>query len=108
MTFVCENIKYLRNYAGITQGDLANFVGLKKSNIGCYEERRGTPSYESIVKIAHLFEVTVHEIVTVDFKTQDILLNCIPDTKLYRISEYRERQSEMAEQSISLLRSLAK
>ena len=110
MAYIGQNIKYLRNFASITQVELANVLDLNRSAIGSYEEKRSEPPYEAIIKIAHFFDVRIHDLVTVDFQVQDLLLNSVPDTKLYSIEQYREKQhlSDVNEQAIRFLRQINK
>lgn len=57
------NLKQLRKRSGLTQGTLADKLGLKRAVIGAYEEGRAEPKIENLIKIANFFNRTVDEIV---------------------------------------------
>lgn len=52
-----ENMKSLRKGLGITQADAAIKTGLKKHNIGAYEEGRSEPSFEDLIKITTAYDI---------------------------------------------------
>lgn len=66
MIYLKENMRYLRRQKGMTQGDLADKLTVKRSLIGSYEEGRGVPKLSVLKQMADLFEVSVDELVAVD------------------------------------------
>ena len=64
MNYIAENIKYLRKNKGITQEQLANKIGVKRSNIGAYEENRAEPKLRVLLNICHYFNIDVDSIIT--------------------------------------------
>ena len=72
MSYLNKNIKYLRKQRGFTQSELAERIGLKRAQIGSYEEFRAEPRIETIQKIAYLFEETLDRLINYDLtKSQD-------------------------------------
>ena len=55
---VGEKIKELRSAKGITQSELAEIVGVTTSAVSSYEVSARQPSYDILVKMAKLFNVT--------------------------------------------------
>ncbi len=53
-----ENIKNLRTTSNMTQGDLAERLRVTISSISAYENGSRMPSYDILIKIARLFNVT--------------------------------------------------
>ncbi len=53
-----ENIKILRMSANMTQGDLADKLRVTVSSISAYENGVRMPSYDTLIKIARLYNVT--------------------------------------------------
>lgn len=51
-------IKQLRTTKRLTQNQLANRLGLTKSAISAYENSERVPSYDILIKLASLFNVT--------------------------------------------------
>lgn len=47
-------IKAARKSVGMTQGDLADKVGICRSHIGAIEHGRYKPSFETVLKIANV------------------------------------------------------
>lgn len=68
--YIGENITYLRNRKGLTQGQLADELGLKRTNIAGYETGKAMPPIEALVKIAQYFAVSLDEIVLKRFESQ--------------------------------------
>jgi len=62
MVYLKENMKYLRKMIGITQGDLAEKLDIKRSLIGSYEEGRGVPKLSVIKQMAEHFGVSMDEL----------------------------------------------
>ena len=61
-----KNLKYLRKTKGLTQQELANHLGIRRSSIGAYEECRATPKYDTLEKVSDFFEVTIDLLVKED------------------------------------------
>ncbi len=66
MSYINQNIKYLRKQRGFTQSDLAERIGLTRSIIGAYEEQRAEPKIETIQKLAYLFELSLDQLINQD------------------------------------------
>lgn len=66
MIYLKENMKFLRKEHGMTQGDLAEKLDVKRSLIGSYEEGRGVPKLSVLKQMAELFEITVDELLASD------------------------------------------
>jgi len=62
MVYLKENMKYLRKMNGLTQGELAEKLDLKRSLIGSYEEGRGVPKLSVIKQMAELFGVSMDDL----------------------------------------------
>ncbi len=66
MTTVSKNIKFLRKAARLTQEQLAERIGIKRSLLGAYEEGRADPRLNNLLAIARIFEVTVDQLISGD------------------------------------------
>jgi transcriptional regulator with XRE-family HTH domain len=66
MIYLKENMKFLRKAQGMTQGDLAERLAIKRSLIGSYEEGRGAPKLSVLKQMADLFGITVDELLVVN------------------------------------------
>lgn len=51
-------LKQLRQILQVTQGDLANIIGVKASTIANYESNRNEPSFDKLVVLAKYFNVS--------------------------------------------------
>ena len=54
-----QNLKKMRKQHGVTQGELANIVGIEKSSVSKYETANVIPSIDILKKIASVFNVSV-------------------------------------------------
>ncbi len=59
MGVISENIKFFRKQLGLTQEQLAQKIGIKRSLLGAYEEGRAEPGLETLTVLARLFGATV-------------------------------------------------
>lgn len=69
-----EMLRYLRLRAGYSQQDLADILKISKSTIGMYEQGRRKPDFETLEKIADIFNVDMNFLignVKVDESTPD-------------------------------------
>ena len=62
MVLIGKRIKELRTEYKFTQTELAEKVGVTKSTIAAYENDSRQPSYEVLVKMADVFNVTIDSI----------------------------------------------
>lgn len=58
-----DKIRYLRIKRGETQQDLAKIIGVSNQSVAYYEGDKREPNLETIIKIAHHYNVTLDELV---------------------------------------------
>jgi transcriptional regulator with XRE-family HTH domain len=66
MSIVSNNIKFLRKREHLTQEQLAQKIGIKRSLIGAYEEGRADPRLNNLLKMSELFKVSVDTLISRD------------------------------------------
>lgn len=66
MTTVSKNIKFLRKKDRLTQEQLAEKIGIKRSLLGAYEEGRADPRLNNLLVIARIFDVSVDKLISSD------------------------------------------
>lgn len=66
MTTVSKNIKFLRKKERLTQEQLAEKIGIKRSLLGAYEEGRADPRLNNLLVIARIFDVSVDKLISSD------------------------------------------
>ncbi|MEE9374098.1 MAG: helix-turn-helix domain-containing protein [Saprospiraceae bacterium] len=66
MSYLNHNIKYLRKQKSLTQTEIAEKIGIKRSLIGAYEEHRAEPKIETIQKVAYLFNLSLDALINQD------------------------------------------
>ena len=59
MSIFGDNIKRLRKNKGLKQQELADIWGIKRTTYSDWENGKTEPSYENLVKLADLFEVSL-------------------------------------------------
>lgn len=64
MVLIGKRIKELRNKYKFTQTELAEKVGVTKSTIAAYENDSRLPSYEVLIKMAYVFNVTIDSLLS--------------------------------------------
>lgn len=64
MSYISENLKQLRKTNGLTQDELANKLGIKRSLVGAYEEGRAEPPVQNLKNISKVFGVSIDDFVS--------------------------------------------
>lgn len=64
MSYFSANLKYLRGKRDLSQQGLADAIGVKKSNIGSWEEGRATPNLEILMNLANYFSISIQDLLT--------------------------------------------
>lgn len=59
MTIFSERIKRLRKNKGLKQQELAEILGIKRNTYSDWENGKTEPSFENLIKLADLFEVSL-------------------------------------------------
>lgn len=57
--FICENIKYLRKKAKMTQEELALEMGVSRQSLAKWENGESLPDVMNCVKISELFDISI-------------------------------------------------
>ncbi|WP_116127638.1 helix-turn-helix transcriptional regulator [Lewinella sp. IMCC34183] len=68
MNYLSSNIKFLRKQRKLSQQQLADDLGVKRSNIAAYETKNVEPRLALINEMANYFEVPLEDLVIVDLK----------------------------------------
>ena len=61
------NLKFWRRELALTQAQMAEKLGIKRSLVGAYEEGRAEPRLATLVNMSRLFGITLDQLVTTDF-----------------------------------------
>lgn len=90
MSLVSNNIKFLRKNNHLTQEQLAEKIGIKRSLLGAYEEGRAAPRLNNLLKISEIFKVSVDTLISEDVSELDSafgnVFNQKPRTKVLSIT----------------------
>lgn len=63
MSLISDNLKLLRKKNGLTQEQMAQQIGIKRSLLGAYEEGRADPRISNLLKFAEIFGLTVDQLI---------------------------------------------
>ncbi len=66
MEIVNLNFKVLRKKKGMTQQEFADFLSIKRANVGAYEEGRAKPNYDVLMKLSEEFDITLDTLMRQD------------------------------------------
>lgn len=70
VSYFAGNLKYLRANKFLTQDNLADQIGIKRSSLASYEEERAEPDLITFSRICKIFGVSMEEMITKDFRKQ--------------------------------------
>ena len=62
VVYLNTNLSLLRKKWGLTQGEMAEVIGLTQSAIGLYESGDREPSLKNLIKIAEYFSVSIDDL----------------------------------------------
>ena len=66
--FFSKNLRYIREAKHqLTQGALADVLGVSRSALSAYEDSRAEPRILLLIKISQYFEVTIDEMININF-----------------------------------------
>lgn len=68
-TYLPQNIRYLRKKMSLSQEELASKVGLNRGNIASYEKGVAEPKNCNLLKLAHVFGISIVDLIEKDLKT---------------------------------------
>jgi len=73
MSLISENLKHLRKQLGLTQEQMAEQLGIKRSLLGAYEEGRADPRISNLLKFAEIFSLSVDQLITTNLTNNNQL-----------------------------------
>ncbi|MBQ9041605.1 MAG: helix-turn-helix transcriptional regulator [Eggerthellaceae bacterium] len=96
MAKIGENIKNLREAAGMSQDQLADHIGKTRSAVSQYESGKIMPRMGVIEDLAHLFKVPKTEIIgeRIDCATVNLAEGSLTSSERALVSFFREMDSE--------------
>ena len=86
-----ERLKYLRKIKGITQVELSKYLGYGYTAISNYENTVHQPDYDTLMKIAEYFGVSVDFLIGFDDSVERT--DCIPE-EIKLLHKYRKLRLE--------------
>ena len=78
MKVVAERIRSLRESARLSQVKMGEIVGARQSSLNRYEQDQSSPSYETLVRYADFFDVSLDYILGRTDDPQGKLYECKP------------------------------
>lgn len=73
MSLISDNLKYLRKKISLTQEQMAQQIGIKRSLLGAYEEGRADPRISNLLKFAEIFSLSVDQLIGENLATENNL-----------------------------------
>ena len=71
MSLISNNLKYLRKKVSLTQEQMAQQIGIKRSLLGAYEEGRADPRISNLLKFSEIFNLSVDQLIGTDLTTEN-------------------------------------
>lgn len=71
-------LKKLREDRGLTQGEIADFLGVKSATISLYESSSCQPTTDVLVKMARLYDTTTDYLLGIDTKKSIVTKDLLP------------------------------
>lgn len=98
-TILPRNIKFLRKRSNLSQAELADKLGVKRSNIAAYESKNVEPRLRIILAMAKFFDVNIETLITSVVEEMVEIRSFSADNKQLSAQEntYPIKDSELAE-----------
>ncbi len=104
-------LKELREQKGISQSQLAKYLGVVRSTVCQYEKGNRQPDTETLIKIANFLNVTVDELIERELitpeeraagasETKKISVSPIEDEMLYLFRQIGNKRGEDAQRAL--------
>lgn len=90
--FLAENIRNLRKRRNWSQEELAQQVGLNRGNIASYEKGTAEPKICNLLKISHLFGVSILDLLGRDMRDADLPSGNGAGIKAWRLDQEKWSQ----------------
>lgn len=71
MKYFADNLRFLRKEKGISQGKLAENLGLNRGNIASYEKGIAEPNMQNLMKIVKYFNIEFRDLVETDLANRE-------------------------------------
>lgn len=93
---VADNIKRLRNAAGLSQAALARKLGVTRTSVNAWEMELSLPTAQYLVAMAQLFHTTTDDILGLEKQEQIVLRGMTDEEKrlVYQLVEYISKRKE--------------
>ncbi len=97
MSYLASNIKYLRKKKGLTQSAFADKIGINRSVVGAYEEKRADPRVQTLINICHYFEVSTDDLLHKDLSKDRAKISKLSgkDIRVLPVTINKSTQNEM-------------
>lgn len=59
--FLTTNLRYLRKSKQLSQQELANQLGISRSNVAAYERGNAEPNAQRLMKMANYFDIRLSD-----------------------------------------------
>ncbi len=72
MSNISYNIISIRKSRGENQSEFSNFLGIKRTRLGSYEEGRAEPGIEMIIKISSISGISIDNLLTTKVQLSNV------------------------------------
>lgn len=110
MSFFGTNIKKIRQVKGLSQKAFADLFDLNRGVISAYEEGRAEPKIETLLKVAHYFNLDLDDFLTRPLQVNDLASGSNIDELMFspvKTSIINDEESQNNSQISSLQKKLA-
>ncbi|MFT6854660.1 MAG: transcriptional regulator with XRE-family HTH domain [Cyclobacteriaceae bacterium] len=104
LSFVGENIKKIRQAKRISQAEFANLFNLARPSIGAYEEGRSEPKIDTLIQIAHHFNISIDVLLTRKLTVSEIYSIGLLNQKLNKAHRLEPEEKNIAVSSTNGIR----
>ncbi|WP_144282531.1 helix-turn-helix domain-containing protein [Chryseobacterium echinoideorum] len=93
MSFFGTNIKKIRQVKGLSQKAFADLFELNRGVISAYEEGRAEPKIDTLLKVAHYFNLDLSDFLTKPLQVNNLVSGSVIDTLMFSPIEEFSKQN---------------
>jgi transcriptional regulator with XRE-family HTH domain len=90
-----ENLRYLRKKRKLSQGNLAQDLGIPRTTLGDYERGKTEPNIEMLIKIADYYKVDLNKLIRSNLSHEDLVTIQNKDFKVLAITVDKENKENV-------------
>jgi transcriptional regulator with XRE-family HTH domain len=93
--FLSENLKHLRNKAGLSQKELSEKLQIGRSTLAEYERGKAEPNIDTLMKLASTFSISLDQLISQNLRNTELEIFRNKDMRVLAITMDRDKKGNI-------------